>query len=82
MSYIDKVKPSTTYLDSKYTFLEVPKEIREKSMVEVLTVENQRKDEYMVVANDMTVIDTPMPWNHKQIDYHKIDCIPVPHQFY
>jgi len=81
---VDMVKPASAYMDRtvNYDFFEPPKEIENKKSVEVLIYEDQLNDTYRVVANDIMVIDCPLPYNHKELSYHKLDCIPVAHQFY
>lgn len=79
---VDKVKPGVWYDDADYSFFAVPNDILEEDMVEVLEYENDIDDEYAVIANDLCIKSSPLPWNHKQLSYHKIDVTEFVHQFY
>ncbi len=80
---VDKVKPTSAYsTDQDYEFFQTPHDILDGDLVEILEYENQIDDEYLLVANDILVKHSPLPYNHKQITYHKLDCIEFIHQFY
>lgn len=81
---IDLVKPFSAYTTnaSEYQFFRPPQDVFNKEAVEVLEYENIADDEYLIVANDQLIIDKPLPYNHKQLSYHKVDFIKVPNQFY
>lgn len=79
---IDKVKGSAAYRDYTEYFFEPPKNYWGDDIVELLEYENQDDDRYVVVANDIAIIDTPLPYNHKELSYHKLDFIRVPGQFF
>lgn len=81
-SNVDKVKPTTWYDDAEYKFFKQPSDIQDVDAVEIFEYENVVDDEYVVIANDQLIKHSPLPYNHKQLSYHKIDCIEFFHQFY
>lgn len=80
--YVDKVKGSVAYRDYTDYFFEPPKNYWGDDIVELLEYEDQDNDRYVVIANDIPIVDSPLPYNHKEISYHKLDFIRVPGQFF
>jgi len=80
---IDNVKAASTYMKTDtYDFFRTPEDVIDSQSVELIEYENQLTDEYIVLANDILIINTPLPYNHKEITYHKVDFIKNPNQFY
>jgi hypothetical protein len=81
---VDQVKPITDYERNTedYTFFQPPTDVVGKNMVEVLEYENQVDDTHCIIANDICIKHSPLPYDHKEITFHKIDCIIHPGQFY
>jgi hypothetical protein len=81
---IDKIKAGTAYVLDKSDegFFTPPEDTMSGEYVEWLEYENPRKDQYRIVVNDIPVLDIPMPLNHKEITFHKLDYKKVPGQFY
>lgn len=79
---VDKVVSTHSYKENDYDFFHPPEEVIEQDTVEVLEYENQLTDEYIVIANDLLIIDTPLPYNHKELSIHKVDFIKNPTQYY
>ena len=80
---VKKVKGQGTYsTDSAFMFFDKPETSVGADMVQILEYENIVDDEYIVIANGILIKRTPLPYNHKELTYHKIDCIKLPHQFY
>lgn len=72
---VDKVKgEDDDFKEEDSTFTKAP-DIGAKDVVMVYEYENVKKDQYIVVANDVLIIDAPLPYNHKGYTFHKIDCI-------
>lgn len=53
---------------SNRSFFKLPKDVTEKD-VEVLHYYNRSIDAYWVVANNITVCDSPLPWKHKELPF-------------
>lgn len=82
-SNIDKVLPTSAYSrDSDYYFFEPPHDVMDGDFVEILEYENEVDDDHIILANDILIKWTPLPYNHKELTYHKLDCIEFIHQFY
>ncbi len=81
---IDKIKATSTYAkDPQYVgFFEAPSDTTGGDYVEWLEYENTDEDQYRIIVNDICVLDTPLPWNHKQITYFKFSYKITPGQFY
>jgi len=78
----DKVKAIGSYTNNEIeTVFELPKDT-EGDYVEVIEYENINEDKYKIVANDILIRKTPLPYNHKQCSFVKIGAIEHPHQFY
>lgn len=86
VKYLDKVEGATAYNDTTEYFFEPPRNIMGDNIVELLEMEDQDNDRFYVVANDICIIgcedDEPLPYDHKEISYHKLDFIRVPGQFF
>lgn len=86
VKYLDQVKPASAYNELTEYFFQPPQNEWAHNIVELLEMEDQDNDKYYVVANDVPIIgwndDEPLPYNHKEISYHKLDFIRVPGQFY
>jgi len=79
----DKVKSISLYTQTEdYKFFAPPKDVYDSDCVQILEYENQATDTYAVVANDILVKHSPLPYNHKELTFHKLDCIEFVHQFY
>jgi len=81
---VDKVKGASSYKSTtdSYEFFKPPQDIAGGDMVEVLEYENLIDDEYIIVANDLQIRNTPLPYFHKEFTFHKTDTISHPNQFY
>lgn len=80
---VDKVKSTGYYKDETLVEeFEFPHDDTDGEFVEILEKEDVISDQLTVVANDIVIKDTPLPYNHKQITYIKIGCIEHPHQFW
>lgn len=86
VKYIDKVKGSMAYKNLTDYFFEPPTDYQNDDIVELMELEDQDNDKFWVVANDICIIgydnDEPLPSNHKEISYHKLDFIRVPGQLF
>lgn len=84
--YLDKVKGTVSYHDITEYFFQPPRDIMGSDIVELLEMEDQDNDCYYVIANDIPILgfedEEPLPENHKEISYHKLDFIRVPGQFF
>ena len=79
---VSKVRPGSSYKDGDYEYFQPPKDMTDGDYVELLHYYNKPKDKYIVIANDVVIKDMPLPFNHKQLPFIKLDTIPNPHQFY
>ncbi len=79
---LKKVKPAYSYFDDSYSFFRPPTEVSDKSVVELIEYEDKVNDRYIVIANDILLIDTPLPYNHKELTFHKVDFVKMPGQFF
>lgn len=79
---LDKVKGGADYRDDEDYFFEPPRDYGRQDLVELMEFEDQENDRYVVLANDICILDTPLPHDHKEISYHKIDFIKVPGQYF
>lgn len=81
---IDKIKATSQYVmdSSVEPFFETPKDTVGGEYVEWLEYENHVKDQYRIVVNDIPVLDQPLPLNHKELTFHKLDYDKVTGQFY
>lgn len=81
---IDKLKEGSAYITDKSMegFFTPPQDIIGGDYVEWLEYENCVDDQYRIVVNDIPVLDSPLPLNHKEITFHKLDYKKVPGQFY
>lgn len=79
---VEKVQPATAYnVYREYRFFRAPVDLTGDN-VRVLEYENQLTDKYIITANDVVIYSAPLPYNHKELTYHKIDIINNPYQFY
>lgn len=79
---VDKVMPVKRYRNYEdYGFFRPPEDLREDG-VQLLEFEDSENDKYIIIANDILIKNTPLPYNHKEITYQKIDCVEFPNQFY
>jgi len=46
---------------------ESKRNVQEKEQVEVIFYENRRKDMFVVIANDIMVVNEPLPYDHKDL---------------
>lgn len=53
---------------SNKSFFQMPRDITNQD-VEVLHYFNRSTDAYWVVANNVTIRDTPLPWKHKELPF-------------
>lgn len=60
----------------------IPKTRLKENQVEVLEYWNKPNDEHIVIANDVLVVDEPIPYDHKQLPYAIDVCIPKPNSSY
>ena len=79
---VKKVRPVSHYIGEETEFFEPPTDIDNDDYVEVLHYYNKAQDQYVVVANDVLIKDIPLPYNHKQLPFVKINAYDVSHQFY
>lgn len=79
---LDKIQGKSYYVDAQYDFWQPPKDLANSDDCEVLFCESEQEDEYVVIVNDMLVLESPIPWNDKRYSYVKVDCIPVENQYY
>lgn len=79
---LDKIKDgnSTDDKETKSMF-DMQDDITGKKYVTVLEYENEKKDEWIVVANDHLILDLPLPYEHKNYTFYKVDCITDPYGF-
>lgn len=82
VQYLNKVKPVSAYRDLSDYFFEPPTDYQSDEVIELLEYENQASDRHIVVANDIPIIDEPLPFNHKELSYHKLDFIRIPGQYF
>lgn len=66
---------------SNRSFFKMPQDITAQD-VEVLHYYNRATDSYWVVANNVTVRDTPLPWKHKELPFAVIYQYRIPGFFY
>ena len=82
---VEKVQPSSVFSGAgyeDYEFFVPPEDIGGGESVEVLEYENVIDDTYAIIANDILVRNTPLPYDHKEMTFHKADTITHPKQFY
>ena len=79
---VNKVRPVSHYIGEQVEFFEPPTDVNNDDYVELLHYYNKAEDRYVVVANDVLIKDTPLPYRHKQLPIVKIDTYEVLHQFY
>lgn len=79
---LDMIKGASAYRDLTDYFFDPPTDYERSDLVELVEIEDQENDRYMVIANDICILDTPLPQNHKRISYHKLDFIRVPGQYF
>ncbi|MFX1295379.1 MAG: hypothetical protein ACFFD2_11095 [Promethearchaeota archaeon] len=80
---LDKVKPGSVYTqESDLPFYQDFTELARDDYVEILTYENCMDDELIEIAQDITILESPLLYNHKELSFHKVDGIQFPHQFY
>jgi len=79
---VDKVKAVNNFDDEDLIKdLELPND-EEEEYVEILEMEDVENDKYRIVANDILIRSTPLPYNHKEITYIKIGAIEHTHRFF
>lgn len=66
---------------STRSFFQTPSDITEQD-VEVLHYYNRAIDAYWVVANNVTIHDSPLPSKHKELPIAVIYCYRIPGQFW
>lgn len=54
----------------------------ESDRVVLIHYENQVKDEYVILANDILIRRGPIPYNHKRLTFVRHRFLPIPGQFY
>ena len=64
-----------------YSMFLPPEDINGESVL-IIEHEDQMNDRYVIIANGVVIRDTPLPYNHKEITYIKLDCIEFIHQYY
>lgn len=83
---VDKVKGSSAYRDMTDYFFEPPTDFMDDNIVQLDELEDQDNDCFYVVANDLPIIgcvdEEPLPNNHKELSYFKLDFIRVPGQWH
>lgn len=67
---------------NRYTYYETAKDIDQAEEVEVLHYYNRSLDKYTVVANDITIRHTPLPFPHKELPFTVLYCYKRPNKFY
>jgi len=79
---LDKIK-DTSSTDDKETksMFDIEDDVTGKKYVTVLEYECEKKDEWMVTANDHLILDGPLPYEHKNYTFYKVDCITDPYAF-
>ncbi len=60
----------------------IPKTRLKQNQVEVLEYWNKPNDEHIVIANDIVIVNEPIPYDHKQLPYAMDICIPRPNSAY
>jgi hypothetical protein len=79
---IDKVKVAKSQNKKEdVSMFDIEDDVTGKKYVLVFEYENEKKDQYMVIANDQLVLDVPMLYDHKHYTFHKVDCIKRPGKF-
>jgi hypothetical protein len=66
---------------STRSFFQVPHDITDQD-VEVLHYYNRAIDAYWVVANNVTIHDSPLPWKHKELPLGVLHQYHIPGQFW
>lgn len=79
---IDKVKSASAYGEDDKEFFEPPTDVEADDYVQLLQYYNKAEDKYVVIANDVVIKDMPLPYEHKQLPFEKIDMVKVLNQFY
>lgn len=79
---VEKVRPASAYGVDDREFFEPPTDVSDDNYVQLLQYYNKAEDKYVVIANDIVIKDMPLPYEHKQLPFEKIDASKVLNQFY
>lgn len=80
---VDKVKPVGKYSDTTEEPFYQSHDLDDNDRgVVILEYENQAEDRYVVMANDIVIKDTPLPYDHKRMSFIRFYGIEFPYQLY